>query len=221
MKKISSLSLVIAVFSSIFFSSCNQNKEPSGRNSNGEMHGKISFSGAFALYPLAVQWGEEYKKLHPGVTFDIQGGGAGKGMTDALSGTVDIGMVSRAINAEEEKKGAYAIAVAKDAVVPTINANNPWIAEILKRGMTRTQFKGIWVESKVLTWGDVIGTKAPEKIEVYTRSDAAGAPETWAKYLGSKQEDLLGTGVFGDPGVAEVVSKTKLAIGFNQTRNRF
>jgi phosphate transport system substrate-binding protein len=162
-----------------------------------------------------VQWGEEYKKINPHVLLDIQGGGAGKGMTDALSGTVDIGMVSRTINSEEEKKGAYAIAVAKDAVVATINENNPSFEEMMKHGMTQKQFRKIWIEGKAKTWGEVLGTNSKDKIEVYTRSDAAGAPETWAKYLDSHQEDLLGTGVFGDPGVAEVVSKTRLAIGFN------
>jgi phosphate transport system substrate-binding protein len=215
MKKISRFFLLHLFCFSIFLSSCNQNREQAGRNKEGQLHGKISISGAFALYPLAVLWSEEYTKVNPKVTFDIQGGGAGKGMTDALSGTVDIGMVSRSINSEEVKKGAYAIAVAKDAVVPTINADNPWISEILKRGMTQKQFKAIWMEGKVRTWGELLGTNAQEKIEVYTRSDAAGAPETWAKYLDGRQEDLLGTGVFADPGLAEVVSKTINAVGFN------
>jgi phosphate transport system substrate-binding protein len=198
-----------------FFLACNNVNESKYKEANGELRGKVSISGAFALYPLAVLWSEEFNKVHPKVVFDIQGGGAGKGMTDALSGTVDIGMVSRNINPQEEQKGAYAIAVAKDAVVPTINASNPFLSQILKRGLTQKQFKAIWLDGTVKMWGDLLGTNDKQKIETYTRSDAAGAPDTWAKYLGGKQEDLLGTGVFGDPGIAEVVSKTKYAIGFN------
>src|SRR6185503_18872142 len=76
--------------------------------------GHITISGAFALYPMAVRWAEEFKKLNPGVKIDISAGGAGKGITDVLSGTADIGMVSRDINPEETKKGAYPIAVTKD-----------------------------------------------------------------------------------------------------------
>ena len=53
-------------------------------------------------------------------------------------------------------------------------------------------------------------------INVYTRSDACGAAQTWAAYLGDYyQEDLLGTAVYGDPGLAEAVSKDPLGIGFN------
>ena len=179
------------------------------------LKGKISISGAFALYPLAVQWGEEFRKIHPHVLFDIQGGGAGKGMTDVLSGSVEMGMVSRDISDEEFKKGAFPVAVAKDAVVATFNSNNPHRAEIEKTGMTRDELKAVWLDGRLKTWGEALGVSSGDRIDVYTRSDAAGAPETWAKFLGGHQEDLLGTGVFGDPGVAEVVSKTRLALGFN------
>src|SRR6185437_16013395 len=82
-----------------------------------DLEGTISISGAFALYPITVKWAQEFKKLHPKVVFNISAGGAGKGITDALSGLVDIGLASRDINPEEVKKGAYTIYVTKDAVV--------------------------------------------------------------------------------------------------------
>ncbi len=59
--------------------------------------GSLSLSGAWALYPLAVRWQEEFQKSHPGTIVDVQAGGAGKGIADALTGIVDIGMVSREI----------------------------------------------------------------------------------------------------------------------------
>jgi len=31
----------------------------------------ITVSGAFALYPMVIRWGEEFTKLNPGVQFDI------------------------------------------------------------------------------------------------------------------------------------------------------
>lgn len=181
------------------------------------LSGKITMSGAYALYPMAVKWGEEFKKLNPGVTFDIQGGGAGKGMTDVLSGTVNFGMVSRDISPEEVKRGAYGVAVCKDAVIPVINPNNPYIELIKQKGITRDQFYKIFITGEITTWGEVLGNKSMKPIKVFTRSDAAGAAESWAKFLGSsyKQEDLGGTGIFGDPGLAQAVAKDPLAMGFN------
>jgi phosphate transport system substrate-binding protein len=69
-----------------------------------DLEGNITISGAFALYPMAVKWAEEFKKLHPKVKIDLSAGGAGKGMTDAIAKVVDIGMVSREIYPEEIKK---------------------------------------------------------------------------------------------------------------------
>ncbi len=180
-----------------------------------DLKGNISISGAFALYPLTVKWAEEFKKLHPGVKFDISAGGAGKGMTDALAKMVDIGLVSREISPEEVKKGAFAIAVTKDAVVATVSAKNPNIKEILANGIDRDAAINIFITGKTKTWGQALGIKSAVPIRVYTRSDACGAGETWAKYLGKKQEDLLGVGVFGDPGLAQAVTKDPSGIAYN------
>ncbi|MBO9700747.1 MAG: extracellular solute-binding protein [Sporocytophaga sp.] len=184
-------------------------------SSCGDDENNITISGAFALYPLAIKWAEEYNKIHPEVKIDITAGGAGKGMADVISGNVDLGMVSREINPVELERGAFGIAVTIDAVIPTINDKNPNLAEVQKKGMTKENFQDIWITEKLKTWGDALGTTSKDPIKVYTRSDAAGAPETWAKYLGKKQEDLKGVGVFGDPGLAQVVKQDKFAIGFN------
>lgn len=182
---------------------------------DGELSGELSLSGAFALYPLAVQWAAEFQEKYPGVHVDISAGGAGKGMTDALAGVVDFGMVSREVYPPEIEKGAVGFAVAKDAVAPTINAANPKLAELLKHGLTRETAVKIWVTGEAKTWGDVLGTDDNTPLHAYTRSDACGAAETWALWLGAKQEDLCGTAVFGDPGVAAAVQKDIYAIGLN------
>ena len=116
--------LLVAMALVIMLSGC-QGKKTS---SNGKLEGTISISGAFALYPLAVKCADEFKKIHPDVKIDISAGGAGKGMTDVLSGMIDLCMVSRGINEAETAKGAWPIAVAKDAVLPTINDKNPVLA---------------------------------------------------------------------------------------------
>lgn len=180
-----------------------------------ELEGTITLSGAWALYPMAVRWGEEFQKLHPKVKVEVSAGGAGKGMADAIGGLVDIGMVSRDIDKSEIEKGAYPIGVTKDAVVPTINAKNPVLNELLNKGVKRKTFVDIYINETVKTWGEVVGKpEIKQEIRVYTRSDAAGAPEIWAKYLGKKQENLKGTGVYGDPGLLAAVQKDPLGIGY-------
>ncbi len=186
--------------------SSGQGKKPSGQ---------ISISGAFALYPMVVRWADEYKKINPDVRFDISAGGAGKGISDALNGMVEMGMVSREIYPEELKKGAFPIAVTKDAVVATISEQNPALNTIMATGLKKEAGNNIWITGKYTSWAQAFGGRTTSPIHIYTRSDACGAAEMWAKFFGRKQEDLLGVGVFGDPGLAQAVKRDPLGIGFN------
>ena len=180
------------------------------------LKGTITVSGAWALYPLMVRWGEEFQRSHPNVRLDISAGGAGKGMADTLAGGVDVGMVSREVYPEEVKKGAFWVSVTKDPVFCTVNEQNPVWEDLRQQGISRETLIGIFVTGEITTWGQVVGRPGvSDPIHTFTRSDACGAAATWAAYLDKKQEDLLGVGVYGDPGVLEAVIKDPRGIGFN------
>ncbi|MCR4829643.1 MAG: PstS family phosphate ABC transporter substrate-binding protein [Bacteroidales bacterium] len=195
--------------------SCGNDKKQNASDTQDELSGNISISGAFALYPLAVKWSEEFQNLHPNVRIDLSAGGAGKGMTDVLADVVDLGMVSREVYAPELEKGALPFATAKDAVVITINSSNPHAEELKQHGISKETAIKLWITGEYTTWGQVLGTSDKTPIHLYTRSDACGAAETFAMWLGHKQEDLLGTAVFGDPGLASAIQGDKLGIGLN------
>jgi phosphate transport system substrate-binding protein len=203
---------ILALTASLILSGCCSGTAQSG----GDLKGTLTVSGAWALYPMMVRWGEEFQAQHPDVQFDISAGGAGKGMADVLGGAVDIGMVSREIHPEEAGQGAWWVAVTMDAVVPTMNGDNPHLARLQAQGLTRETLEAIWM-GKLKTWGEVMGDPTvTDEIHVYTRSDACGAAETWAVYLGDyKQEDLQGVAVYGDPGLATAVSEDSLGVGYN------
>ncbi len=176
----------------------------------------ITISGAFALYPLAVRWKEMYQRVKPEIKIDVAAGGAGKGMTDVLGGLVDIAMVSRDIHPAETGQGALAFAVAKDAVIPVINSRHPAVTVLRRRGLSRRECAAIWVEKTVTAWNQLDGLLSGGMINVYTRADACGAGEVWARYLsGQAQDALVGVQVSGDPGLAEAVVRDPLGIGYN------
>lgn len=176
----------------------------------------ITISGAFALFPMVTVWTEEYGALHPDIDFDVQAGGAGKGMTDMLSGAADIAMLSREARPEELEQGSYLVPVTIDAVVATANANNPYLDELLAQGITAEEAHAVWISQEITTWGELLGVDSDEPINVYTRSDSAGAAEMWALFgQAEAQEDLRGTAVNGDPGLAEAVRQDPLSLDFN------
>lgn len=201
--------VIVLLLLPTFFTGCG--RKPAAKA--GDLQGNIAVSGAFALYPLMLRWADAFSQRHPGVTIDVSAGGSGKGVTDVLAGQVDLGMVSRDLKAPERQHGAVAVAVARDAVVPIINIHHPLYRQLLQRGLLQKTASGIWVTGRVKTWGQVAGLINQTPINVYTRSDACGAAETFAAWLKSHQEDLLGTGVYGDPGIVRQVVNDPYGVG--------
>lgn len=177
--------------------------------------GTVTLSGAWAIYPTAVAWAEAFQKLHPGVKVEVSAGGAGKGAADAIAGLVDIGMVSRDPDPAEISKGILPVYILHDAVFPVISEKNPDIGNIFKKGISRDIWKKIYITGQVSTWGGASGGDSGKKIHVYTRSDSCGAAASWAAYLGKKQEDLKGVGIYGDPGLLEAAKRDPLGLGYN------
>jgi len=195
----------------------------------GKNENTIKIEGAFALTPMIEKWASEYQKIHPEINIDINANGAGAGMADALKRIADIGMFSKAVNISNIKQGAFWVSVAKDAVVATINSDNPVIDIILVKGVTKQQFKDIFITGNITTWGQLVGNDSiTDPIHLFTRSDDCGAAETWALYLGKyKQLDLtnavanavekgrVGAAINGDNSLAAQIQSDRLAIGYN------
>ena len=146
-----------------------------------------------------------------------------KGMTDTITGAVDIGMISRSIKEEETAQGIFWVSVTKDAVFPIISSENPVAAQILERGITQEIFNKIYITEEITTWGEVVGDPSiTDEIHVFTRSDAAGAAEQWAKFSGgAAQEDLKGIGINGEPSILDTVIKDPLGIGYGNLNSIF
>ncbi len=171
------------------------------RRNQAAPRGVLRVSGAWALYPLMVRWADVYQRQTPGLRIEVSAGGAGKGMSDCLSGLVDLAMVSRDLRPEELRQGARPVPVARDAVFAVVSAGAT--PDLIRTGLTRQAAQETFLQEK--------GTG----LRIYTRSDACGAAETWAAWLGARQEQLQGTAVFGDPGIAEAVRRDGRAMGYN------
>lgn len=207
------LSLISILFLSHTIVSA-QGKEPVGAVGR-ELKGTVTLSGAWAIYPTAVAWGAAFQALHPKVKIDVSAGGAGKGASDAITGLVDIGMVSRDPDPSEIKKGIVPIYILHDAIFPAVSEKNPALGDLLKKGVKKNTLFNLYVKGVIESWDVVAGSKIGKPVHVYTRSDSCGAAASWAKYLGNKkQEDLKGVGIYGDPGLIDAAKKDPIGIGY-------
>lgn len=181
----------------------------------------IKVSGAYSLYPMMVVWAQQYHTLHPDINIDVSSGGAGKGMADALAGSVNLGMVSRDVTTAEANQGIVAVAVVEDAVLATINTENPVLNNILEKGLTKQQLREIFINYTIPTWGQLFGdANNTDPIKVYSRSDPCGAAEAWVKYLGDYTQDDIPTieqitKVKGDDSMSKSIASDPLGIGYS------
>lgn len=205
MKIVGSALLIIGLVAGTLAGADAAEKQPSGT---------VTLSGAWAIYPTAVAWADEFQKKYPLVKVDVSAGGAGKGAADAIAGLVDIGMVSRDPDPSELAKGVVAVYILHDAVFPVVSDKNPMVAKLRTHGVKKDAWTRLYVTGAVTTWGGLIGTDESKPIHLYTRSDSCGAAASWAAYLGKKQEDLRGVGVYSDPGILDAARKDPVGIGY-------
>ncbi len=83
----------------------------------------LEITGSSTIQPIAEMVGELYRRKY-GVPVSVKGGGSRAGIESALSGAADIGLVSRALRADEKARLAYAT-IGHDAVVIIVNNSNP------------------------------------------------------------------------------------------------
>ena len=203
----------------------------------GQQKNTIIITGADALVPIMQIWADQYMKLYPNVNITVSGGGAGKGVTDALSGASNIGMVSRELKSTEISQGVFYVAAVRDAVVVVVNEHNPVKDILLAKGLTKQQLRDIFTSKtlttsrSVKTWGQLVNvTNVTDPIVVISRTDSAGSADTFAKYLGNFVQQNLTYGadsnVQGDSGVrGAILNQTNNAgndrIGYNNLNTAY
>lgn len=86
--------------------------------------GKVVVSGSSSVTPVMEKLKESYQKVNPGVTVEVQQSDSSTGITNAIEGTADIGMSSRALEDEETAKGVQSTVIAMDGIAVIVNKEN-------------------------------------------------------------------------------------------------
>lgn len=112
------------------------------------LSGTIKVAGSTSVTPLMELLQEEYKKLNPNVTFEMQSNGSSQGIKAAIDGTYDIGMSSRELkNDEKTQLNEHTLAI--DGIAVIINKENP-IKDLSSENITKIYTGEItkWSEAK-------------------------------------------------------------------------
>ena len=188
--------------------------------------GSLSSVGSDTLANLMTLWGEEFKKLYPNVTIQIQAAGSSTAPPALTEGTATLGPMSRMMKSEEveafEARHGYkptAIPVAVDALAIFVHKDNPLA------GITIPQLDAIFSATRscgfdkdIKTWGDIgiTGELASQSIQLFGRNSVSGT-YGYFKEVALCKGDYKNT-VNEQPGSASVVqgvTKSINAIGYS------
>jgi phosphate transport system substrate-binding protein len=188
--------------------------------------GNISSIGSDTLNNLMTLWAETFSRFYPNAKVQIEGKGSSTAPPALISGTAQLGPMSRPMKGTEidqfEKKYGYkptAIRTSVDALAVFVNKDNPI------KCMTMAQVDAVFSKSRrhgykeeIKTWGQlgVTGEWAAKPIGLYGRNSASGT-------YGFFKEHALKNGDFKDevkeqPGSASVVqglTVDRFALGYS------
>ncbi|MDY3886867.1 MAG: substrate-binding domain-containing protein [Treponema sp.] len=111
--------------------------------------GKIVVAGSSSVSPVMEKLIEAYKALNPSVQIELQTSDSTTGVINAIDGTCDIGMASRALKDSEKEKGVREVTIAIDGIAVIINNDNP--VESLKKSDVEGIFTG-----KINSWSKFV-----------------------------------------------------------------
>ena len=110
--------------------------------------GKVVVAGSSSVSPVMEKLIENYKTENPNAKIELQTSDSTTGVTNAINGTCDIGMASRALKDSEKAKGVQEVTIAIDGIAVIVNKANP------VENMTKAQVEQIFT-GKVSKWVDV------------------------------------------------------------------
>lgn len=148
----------------------------------------IVLTGASTIAPIISDVAKRYEAANPGVRIEVQTGGSSRGIADTLSGTADLGMVSRTLSADEAGK-LTAYRIAADGVCVVLHKDNP-VSELNK-----DQLISIYTK-KVTNWKEFGGPDAT--IVVANKAEGRSTLEVFLNYLKLDNADVKADVVVGE-----------------------
>ena len=193
----------------------------------------LNGAGATFPAPLYVQYAREVKKKNPELSINYQAIGSGGGISQFTAGTVDFGASDAAMTDGEiskVKNGVVLVPTAGGAV--SIVYNLPGVSELK---LSRKTLPGIF-SGQITKWNDEQikadnpGVNLPDiPIKAVVRADGSGTTFIFTNHLSSISpyfKGRIGTSKSpswtipnvlkgkGNPGVANLVSRTQGSIGY-------
>lgn len=192
-------------------------------------------TGSTLLYPLFNIWVPVFEKAHPGIRVTTQGTGSGAGISEAISGVVQIGASDAYMANAQVKQNPGILNIPLAISAQAINYNLPGLNDKHLK-LSGPVLAGIYT-GKIVKWNDKAieklnpGMKLPaHKIIPVHRTDGSGdtfifsqylsfSTPSWANSVGfgttvSWPAVSSGLGAEGNPGMVQALKQNPYSIAY-------
>ena len=166
---------------------------------SADLNGSITMAGSTSMEKLANAVAEAFMEKYPNVTVNAEFTGSSAGIESLLSGSVDIGNSSRALEDSEKQNGAVENIVAIDGIAVVVNP------------VTKEQLAQIYT-GEITDWADVDGDSAP--IVVIGREAGSGTRGAFEELLDVADKCTYASELDSTGAVMAKVASTPGSIGY-------
>ena len=160
---------------------------PPGGHADGAVV-SVRITGSSTVAPLILAVAERFESLDASARIEVEGGGSGRGIREAISGHADLGMASRALT-DDEAAQLVAHTIAYDGVAFVIHGSNgvpdPDLATL------RAIYTG-----GITNWSEIGGADQP--IVVGARPEGRSELKLVCEHLGLEPADLRAGVIHGE-----------------------
>ncbi len=177
----------------------------------GDARPAMVIAGSTSVQPLMEKIVDRYRKMHPELKINVEGGGSSAGIMAVITGTARLGMSSRQLKMQDEKESSLTpITIAYDAIIMVVHVDNP--VNVLSREQVRDLFAG-----RLTSWKQVGGHD--REVHLIIREEGSGTRSAFDDLVmveNKKPVDIHPFALVQDSmgGVREVVKNDPDAIGF-------
>ena len=180
-------------------------EEGSSAEATGDLSGSVSTNGSTSMESVIGTLMEQFMADNPDVTITYDPTGSGTGIESVSNGTCDIGLASRALEAEEEENGLAGTTLALDGIAIIVNANNE-VADL-----SIEDIAGIFT-GEITNWSELGG--ADLEISPIGREAGSGTRDGFESITGTEDACQLDQELTSTGAVIQAVASNENAIGY-------
>jgi len=171
---------------------------------------EVSVMCAPDLYDLTSKWGSEFYKSHPSIKINVISTNTSSSDYDTGEHLSFISAKSSTVLSSDEN---WKMVVGRNVIVPVVNVSNPFLKELLQRGVSREDFLQVFTNPDEQNWASVLGNSQNSSMNIYVLNETS-VKDAVARFLQVAQIPAKGIVIQSKNKFIESLQNDPNAIGF-------